>query len=150
MIQSPNKNNFKKYGKIIEYPDKGSKGTVRNLWRIVHTEPAETGWRAAYLILRDKTIGRMECHPQSDETLEPIKGRARLFVSRDQDPGKIECFTLDKPVILNKGVWHGLISLTPETEIKIFENNYVSCCYWKLGFRMSRLEDIYPRSKKGR
>jgi ureidoglycolate hydrolase len=142
MSQSPNSRNFRKYGKIIEYPNKGSKGTVRNLWRIVHTEPGQIGWRVAYLVLRDKTIGRMECHPESDETFEPIKGRAYIFVSQDKSLKNIECFLLDKPLIIFKGVWHGLVSLTPETEIKVFENSQVSCCYWKLDSRISRISDL--------
>ena len=142
MIYSPNKHNFRKYGKVIEYPDRGSKGTARNLWRIVHTEPAPTGWRIAYLVLRDKTIGRMECHPDSDETFEPVKGRARMFVARERDIRKIECFALDKPVILKKGTWHGLVSVTPETEIKICENSRISCCYWKLGLRISGIGNL--------
>ena len=140
-----NKNNFRAYGKIVEYPDKASKGTVRNLWHIVHAEPRSTGWRAAYLILRDKTIGRLECHPKSDETFVPVKGQALMFVAREKDLGKIECFRLTRPIILNKGIWHALVSLTAETEIMIFENNRVSSRYWDLGSRVSKLEDIRKR-----
>jgi len=136
LIQSPNKTNFKKYGKIIEYPRKELKGTTRNLWRIVHDIPQRTGWRVAYLVLRDKSIGRMECHPASDETFEPVKGCALIFLAKDQDFNAIECFELDKPIVLYKGIWHGLISVSPEAEIKIIENHAVSCNYWRLGFRI--------------
>lgn len=142
MILSPNQKNFRKYGKIIEYPNKSAKGTTRNLWHIIHREPAPAGWRVAYLVLRDKTIGRLECHPDSDETFEPVRGRARLFVARDKDIRHVECFLLDKPVILYKGVWHGVISLTDEAEIKIFENRDVDCEYWPLGRRIKRIQDL--------
>lgn len=142
MIQSPDKKNFKSYGKVIEYPNKDSKGKIRNLWNIVHTEPAPTGWRVAYLVLRDKTIGRLECHPESDETFEPVKGRARIFVTRDQNIRNIECFALDKPIIIFKGVWHGLVTVTPETEIKICENSSVSCRYWPLGVKIKNVADF--------
>ncbi len=141
-MQSLNKHNFRKYGTIIEYPDKAKKGPVRNLWRIVHAETARTGWRAAYLVLRDKTIKRLECHPDSDEAFVPVRGKALLFVTTEKDLGKIECFRIDKPFILNKGVWHGLISLTPETEIMIFENSQVACRYWDLGRRVSGIEEL--------
>lgn len=147
MIHSPDKNNFRKYGKIIEYPNKGAKGTARNLWHIVHKETAKTGWRVAYLVLRDKTIGRMECHPESDETFEPVKGKALIFVSQDKDFKKMECFALDKPIIVHKKIWHAVISLTPEAEIKIFENADVPCCYWKFGFRIKRMEDLFKSEK---
>ncbi|MBF0483741.1 MAG: hypothetical protein HQL25_03435 [Candidatus Omnitrophica bacterium] len=127
---------FKKYGKVIEYPCRDNKGTTRNLWRIVHVSPIKTGWRCAYLVLRDKTIGRMERHPESDETFEPVKGKALFFVSKDKDMDKIECFNLDKPVVLFKGVWHGLIRQDEEVDIKITENAKVKCEYWNFGFRI--------------
>lgn len=148
LIQSPNKTNFRKYGKIIEYPRKELKGITRNLWRIVHDVPQSAGWRVAYLVLRDKSIGRLECHPASDETFEPVKGRALIFLAKDQKLNTIECFTLDKPIILYKGIWHGLISMTPATEIKIIENHTVSCHYWKLGFRIKSISDLQQWMKK--
>jgi ureidoglycolate hydrolase len=142
MVLSPDKKNFRKYGKIIEYPSKAAKGTVRNLWRIVHRQPDPTGWRVAYLVLRDKTIGRLERHPDSDETFEPVRGRARLFVACDKNVKSVECFLLDKPIILYKGIWHGVVSLTEEAEIKIFENHQVTCEYWPLGKRVRRLKEL--------
>jgi len=40
-------------------------------------------------------------------------------------------FWLDKPVILRKGVWHGLICPEGQVEIKITENSRVARgCYW--------------------
>lgn len=148
-IQSPDKKNFKKYGKIIDYPCKELKGTTRNLWRIVHRVPEKTGWRVAYLVLRDKSIGRMECHPTSDETFEPVKGEALIFVATDKSVDAIECFRLDKPVILHKGTWHGLISVSPEAEIKIIENHVVSCRYWNFGFRIKSIDDLTSRKSRG-
>ncbi|MCA9395212.1 MAG: hypothetical protein KC900_13515 [Candidatus Omnitrophica bacterium] len=137
-ILTPNRDNFRPYGKIIEYPNMETKGRVRNLWRIVHTENGRTGWRVAYLVLRDRTIGRLECHPHSDETFEPVRGKALIFTALHKDPGAVRCFVLDKPLILRKGVWHGLVTCSPETEIKITENSKITCRYWKLDRRISR------------
>ena len=131
-----NRRNFRPFGKIIEYPNRKSKGDKRNLWRIVHRETTERGWRIAYLVLRDKTIGRLECHPRSDESFEPIKGTALLFVSRKKDLNSIQCFKLNKSIIIHKGIWHGLISLAPETDLKITENLRVTCHYWPLSRRI--------------
>jgi ureidoglycolate hydrolase len=128
--------NFRRYGTIIDYPDKKAKGAKRNLWRIVHREEKKVGWRIAYLVLRDKTVGRLECHPDSDETFEPVRGRALFFVSKDL--GSLECFYLDKPFVLKKGIWHALLTLTPETEIKITENVKVSCRYQPLRMRLDK------------
>lgn len=133
---------FKKYGKLIEYPKKESKGTKRNLWRIVHSQSNNIGWRVAYLVLRDKTIRRLESHPDSDETFEPIRGRALFFVSETMKIEDIKCFLLDKAVIINKGIWHGLVSIDAEVEIKIFENATVTCEYWRFKARIKTLEEV--------
>ncbi|MFT5169801.1 MAG: ureidoglycolate hydrolase [Lysobacterales bacterium] len=134
--------NFRAFGRVIHYPNKSSKGTTRNLWRIVHTEPARVGWRVAYLVLRDKTLGRLEMHPASDETFEPVKGRALFFVSKRCDFKDIKCFKLDKPIVLRKGVWHGLITIDSEAEIKVTENAKVTCKYWKFPRRIKSIKDV--------
>lgn len=146
-IKELNSSSFKEYGKIIEYPKKELKGKSRNLWRIVHAEVSEVGWRIAYLVLRDKTIGRLERHPNSDETFEPISGKTLFFTSRTDRYESIECFLLDKPIVLNKGIWHALITLDDESEIKIVENAKVKCEYLKFPFRMDY--KIWNKIKNG-
>jgi ureidoglycolate hydrolase len=139
---SPNSQNFRRYGKIIGYPNQESKGRVRNLWKIIHIESAKVGWRIAYLVLRDKTIGRLERHPQSDESFEPVRGKALIFVATKDDLSDLKCFKLDKPIIIYKNVWHGVVTLSPETEIKITENAKVTCEYLPLKRRVSSTEDF--------
>lgn len=146
-VLSPNAKNFASFGKIIEYSNISKKGMTRNLWRILHVENAKVGWRVAYLVLRDKTIGQLGMHPESDETFEPLRGRALLFVSPDKDIKNIQCFHLDKPLILNKGIWHNVLSLTPETHIKIFENADVTQEVHKFGFRASSFEELMEKGK---
>lgn len=139
---SPNFQNFRRYGKIIGYPNKESKGRIRNLWKIIHVESAKVGWRIAYLVLRDKTIGRLERHPQSDESFEPVRGKSLIFVATKDDLSDIQCFKLDKPLMIYKNIWHGVVTLTPETEIKITENANVICEYLPLKRRASSLKDF--------
>jgi ureidoglycolate hydrolase len=147
-IISPNVQNFKSFGKIIEYPNYTQKGQTRNLWRIIHRESAKVGWRIAYLILRDKSIGQFGMHPTSDETFEPIKGQALLFVSKDKDLKNVKCFKLDRPIIVKKGVWHNVLTLSQETHIKIFENAQVTQKIWKLKFRFKSFEELQERIKE--
>ncbi len=129
--------NFRPYGRLIQYPHPELKGRTKNLFCIVLKEPFVRGWRIAYLIVRDKKISRLESHPTSFESFEPVKGRSLLFVARQKDESKIECFYLDRPVILNKGVWHGVITVSSECEMKITENFSVQCCYWPLKTKLS-------------
>lgn len=125
--------NFHCYGTIIEYPGKEIENKEDNLFRVLLKETAAVGWRIAYLIVRDKTIDKLEHHPRSFETLEPVAGRTLVYLTNRQDRDAIECFYLDKPVILNKNIWHGIVTLDKESEIKITENVQIECVYWLLG-----------------
>ncbi|MFA6350241.1 MAG: hypothetical protein WCY12_04875 [Candidatus Omnitrophota bacterium] len=123
---------FSKFGSIIEYPGLAQKNKKKNLFRIVLEDPKAPGWRIAYLVVRDKMINTLEQHPGTFESFEPVKGRAVLFVALKKDPEQIESFRLDRPVILKKGVWHGIITKGRSAEVKITENSEVKCVYWRL------------------
>ncbi|MFA5039336.1 MAG: hypothetical protein WC732_06615 [Candidatus Omnitrophota bacterium] len=72
------------------------------------------------------------------ETFEPVEGRGLLFVSLKKDPRDIVCFYLDKPVILRKSIWHGVVALGREADIKITENSSVRCVYWRTGVSLGK------------
>jgi ureidoglycolate hydrolase len=134
MIKNIRAENFKRYGWVIEYPQKKNAAAKENLFCIIMKETKLLGWRIAYLVVRDRAISRLEQHIGSYESFEPAGGsRALLFVAHTRSPQAIECFKLDKPVVLKKGVWHGVVTLGRETEIKITENARVTCRYWELG-----------------
>ena len=116
---------FKKYGYVIDWKKPTTKPNENNSFRIIVRQPEITGWRIAYLIVRDKTIDKLEQHVNSMESFEPIKGKAILYVCNQKKPKKIESFILEKPIILKKGIWHGVVSVSKQTHIKITENNKV-------------------------
>lgn len=132
MIRSITSKNFKRFGRIIEYPQKSRQPRNKNLFRIVARNRKVLGWRIAYLVVREKNINRLEQHPESLESFEPVKGKCLLYLVSTKEPSSIECFRLEKPVILNKGIWHGVVTLSRESEIKITENAKVKCIYWRL------------------
>lgn len=127
-VQNITKSCFKPYGWLIDYPKKTAPKS-KNLFRVVVREP-KGGWRIAYLVVRDKVLDRLEQHPGSLESFEPVFGRALLYVALKKDPACIRCFLLDKPVILKKGIWHGIVTLGKECDVKITENARVTCVYW--------------------
>lgn len=131
MIKKITAENFKKYGRIIGYSGKYLKDKNVNLFCIVLREKKKLGWRIAYLVLRDRTICRLERHLCSFESFEPVRGRCLIYLSGKRN-AEIECFYLDRPVVLKKGIWHGVVTRTPESEIKITENADVECVFWKL------------------
>jgi ureidoglycolate hydrolase len=119
--------NIKPYGYIID--SKCAKEQQDgNGWGIL-LNSRSTGWRIAYLILRKKKINRLECHPDSLETFEPVKGRAVIAIAASKSPKNFKLFYLSKPIVLKKGVWHGLYTISSQAHIKIFENIKVKCLY---------------------
>jgi hypothetical protein len=58
-------------------------------------------------------------------------------VSSQKVPTKLKAFWLDKPVVLYKGVWHGVIAAGREAHFKIFENVDVECRYFPLKEKIS-------------
>jgi len=132
MIENITSENFKSYGRVIEYPDKDKAGRDKSLFCITLKETEKVGWRIAYLVLRDKTIDRLEQHPHSFESFEPVSGNTLLYVADKKDAGNIRCFHLNKPVILNKGLWHGVVASGDESELKITENAEMDYLFWQL------------------
>ena len=131
-----NSRNFKRYGWVIEGHAKKPKDKRKSLFSIVLTEPLKSGWRIAYLLLRDKAAVYLERHIDSFESFEPIRGETLIYVTDLKDKKRIKCFYLDKPVILKKGIWHNVITLGEQSEIKITENAKVRCDYWQPGFTL--------------
>lgn len=112
-------NSIRPYGVIID----GRCAKTRsdgNGWGILFRSRSN-GWRVAYLILRRRKIGRLESH-DSPETFEPVKGKAVIALATHGSPRRYKLFFLDKPIILKKGVWHGLKSISKSSHIKITEN----------------------------
>lgn len=129
-IKTINEKSFSEYGDILEKKLEGEK-VGNNIFRIISRSKSD-GWRAAYLIVRDRLLLKLENHPDSKETFEPVKGSALLCVAPKGKPEKAETFILDKAVVLNEGVWHGILTLSEESEVKICENNEVGIEYFKL------------------
>lgn len=137
MINKIAAENFKNFGHVIHHPARDKHSKDNNLFHVVLKEEGAVGWRIAFLVVRDKSIDKLEQHLETFESFEPVNGNAVLYVAKEKDPKDIQCFYLDKPVILNKGIWHGVVTLDGETEIKITENANVECIYWELGFKLS-------------
>lgn len=115
-LQSISKKKFEKYGKVLEFST-----SCTEPFEIVITEE-EKPWRLAVFRYRNKTVRRMECHPGSLESFEPLSGLTILIVAEHEKPEQYEAFILDKPVCLYKGIWHQVLALTDEGQVKIAEN----------------------------
>ncbi len=122
--------NFQKFGWVI---DAGKvSGRRKSVFRVVLKEKKSRGWRIGFLLLRKEPLDTFESHPASYESFEPVSGKTLLYVARKKDLSDLCCFALDKPVILDKGVWHAVFTLSGESGIKITENAEVKTLYRKL------------------
>lgn len=114
---------FKKYGCILDFSRDDT-----SVWEILF-KVKDNGWRIAILEIDRHFATRLERHPDSIETFELISGISILLAS-DKNPKDFQVFLLDKPVCLNKGIWHEVIALSDKAKFKITENDEVTCEYF--------------------
>lgn len=125
-LQSVQRETFLPYGEVLEFP-----AGIEKTFCIITTEEKEP-WRLAVFRYTNKEIQRMECHPTSRESFEPLHGLTVLVVATHENPEEYEAFILDKPVCLKKGIWHQVLALTEEAQVKIVENLEVQSEFYDL------------------
>jgi ureidoglycolate hydrolase len=129
-IKTINRESFGQYGVVLEHvkQEEGYEPLV-----IAESR----GWIWAVLTFRWQSIPRIECHPTSKESFEPVFGTTVIVVAPPDDPDDIEAFLLDQAVMLHEGVWHEVMALSDVARVKITENNDVTSEYHDLGFVLS-------------
>lgn len=125
-LQYVQRETFLPYGEVLEFP-----AGIEETFCIITTEEKEP-WRLAVFRYTNKEIQRMECHPTSRESFEPLHGLTVLVVATHENPEEYEAFILDKPVCLKKGIWHQVLALTGEAQVKIVENLEVQSEFYDL------------------
>lgn len=125
-LESVTEKLFAPFGTVLEFP-----ADCKEQFYIVERE-SESPWRIAVLRFWNKTIKKIECHPSSKESFEPLKGATVLLVAEHATPLEYKAFFLDKPVCLKKGIWHQVLSITPEAQVKIVENAEVESEFYEL------------------
>jgi ureidoglycolate hydrolase len=113
---------FAPYGEIIQPGKRFPQGQEKD-WKfyVIAREP-DSAWRIGYYLPRIKALRKLEKHPDSLESFEPVTGISILIVAQEETPDSPEAFLLDRPIILKKGIWHGILSLSAKVELKITEN----------------------------
>lgn len=116
---------FEPFGTVLEFPE----GYEENFY-IVDTEEKEP-WRIAVFRYVNKEIKKIENHPTSKESFEPLSGVTVLLVAEHESPEDYRAFILDKPICLKKGIWHQVLAVTPEASVKITENLEVESVFYE-------------------
>ena len=125
-LENINPECFKPFGTILEFPS-----DVTADFHIVVREE-KSPWRLAVLRFNQHSVERIENHPDSMESFEPLEGSAVILLAEHESPENIRAFLLDKPVCLFKGIWHDVLALSSEAKVKITENLEVTSEYHKL------------------
>ncbi|MGQ9630802.1 MAG: hypothetical protein ACUVXI_10910 [bacterium] len=124
---------FSKYGDILLMPDSRRESDVgERVFEVITSEKRKTGWRLASYVVRARGVKQLEQHPGSRESFEPVWGVALIALAPPEHPEEHEIFLLDKPVCLRPGVWHGVMALSEEAEMKIAENSEVESNFYDL------------------
>ena len=85
-LQSVQRETFLPYGVVLEFP-----AGIEETFCIITTEEKEP-WRLAVFRYTNKEIQRMECHPTSRESFEPLHGLTVLVVATHENPEEYEAF----------------------------------------------------------
>ena len=116
---------FAPYGTVLEFPD-----DFEGNFYIADTEE-EQPWRIAVYRYTSGEVKVIENHPFSKESFEPLKGITVLLVAEHDTPEEYRAFVLDKAVCLKKGIWHQVLALTSEAQVKITENLEVASEFYE-------------------
>jgi ureidoglycolate hydrolase len=116
------------FGTIIEIasPDAERARAGENEFKVVDQSQNGDGWRLAVQIVRARALRQIGHHPNTKESFEPVAGVAAICVAPLDRPDDLSAFVLDRPVVVNASVWHGLIALSSEAVVKIAENREVT------------------------
>ncbi|MDP8216143.1 MAG: NUDIX domain-containing protein [Candidatus Kaelpia imicola] len=125
-----------KYGWVVE-PTEDGRDEGLNYFSVLTSQEERVGSRVATLVVREQGITRLERHPDTYEYFGVLSGRCVLFLAPPGDspnPDEIEAVILDvdRPLLLKEGVWHGIVSLTAESRVVIFESSDVESEYFDL------------------
>jgi ureidoglycolate hydrolase len=123
-IKNVTRESIAPYGVLLE-----PTGMSKTGFEIIVREE-NTGWRLAVLEIERKSSKTIENHPTSMESFEPVYGVTLIILAPNGTPENFEVFLLDKPICLDKGIWHQVITLSEKSMVKITENLNVTSEYY--------------------
>jgi ureidoglycolate hydrolase len=133
---------FAPYGRVIvPLPDESPEMAEPDQFAFyVPFSERSKGWQIGYLVNLAGAIDKLERHPNTPELFSPLGGESVLVVA--ENPGHYEslrAFFLSGPIVLSRGVWHGVISTTERSEVLIVENPGVIDEYFSLPFTLTSI-----------
>lgn len=116
---------FEPYGRILEPKENEvAEVTESGVFDFYVTfKESSQDWQIGYLKQSGKIVDKLECHPNTAEVFSPVSGNAVLILATEPDQERtMRAFKLEKPIVLNRGIWHGVITLSEQSEMLIVES----------------------------
>src|SRR5262249_23560574 len=79
-------------------------------------------WMLATVRVDAHAVSYLARHPESSEPFPPLPGPAVLLLAAPEAPEDYAAFLLDAPVVINRGIWHGMCALSETAIVGIAEN----------------------------
>jgi ureidoglycolate hydrolase len=108
---------FARYGHVLVWSASDGKHL-----QVAAEEAGRAPWMLATFRVDAHEVSYLAQHPDSIELFAPLAGTAVLLVSTPEAPESYEAFLLDVPVVINRGVWHGMCALSETAVLGIAEN----------------------------
>ncbi|MBI2941558.1 MAG: hypothetical protein HYY04_14080 [Chloroflexi bacterium] len=108
---------FARFGKVLTWDP-----TVGKRLQIAAEEHRGAPWMLATFRVDAHQITYLAEHPDSIELFWPVSGTGVILLATPEAPDDFEAFLLDVPIVINRGVWHGLCALSEEVILGIAED----------------------------
>jgi ureidoglycolate hydrolase len=108
---------FARYGQVLAWD-----AAQGQQLQVAIEETAGAPWMLATFRVDAPAVTYLAQHPDSIELFAPVTGSALLLLALPDTPENAEAFLLDVPVVINRGVWHGMCALSEAAIVAIAEN----------------------------
>ncbi len=108
---------FARYGQVLVWS-----ATSGQRLQVATEESAGAPWLLATFRVDAHEVSYLAQHPDSIELFVPLSGTAVLLLALPEAPEDYAAFLLEVPVVINRGVWHGLSALSETAILGIAEN----------------------------
>ncbi|TVR55887.1 MAG: hypothetical protein EA426_14425 [Spirochaetaceae bacterium] len=116
-IETLTRESFSQFGWILEHADGADAA-----FQVVVEEPEPSGWRLAVSRVTARSVEKLARHPNTKESFTPVSGTVVFVVAAPDAPDETRAFLLDRPVCIDRNVWHASYALSDEAVVVISEN----------------------------
>lgn len=116
--KEPTRENFVSFGQVLTDTKDG--------YESLFSRPDAPGWQAAINRAVERETRVLHRHSDTWECFVPMDPGVYLLAATPDNPEEVNCFLLDKAVVVAPQVWHTLLAPLSPGRVFICENSKVS------------------------